>query len=72
MKFIYNSCVSGSIFLGGSGSWSMRGCRNVSGPNDDVIQCQCDHLTHFGYLLVRYFILCYLNMYIIVLWKLLY
>lgn len=36
----------------GFDSWSDRGCTLVSNDNEDVIRCECSHLTSFGYLLV--------------------
>lgn len=36
----------------GNGGWDGRGCRKYN-TTPDYTTCLCDHLTHFGVLLVR-------------------
>ena len=47
-KVIFQCCLTADGF----GNWSNSGCRLVSDQTDDFVVCECDHLTHFGYLLV--------------------
>ena len=32
--------------------WSSEGCVLVETGDDNIVRCECTHLTHFGYLLV--------------------
>lgn len=39
--------------IGGYGGWSREGCKLVSDING-LSSCECDHLTNFGVLVVRF------------------
>ncbi len=40
------------LFVDGYGQWSSEGCEIVGTVTDNIINCQCDHLTSFAILLV--------------------
>lgn len=43
------ACTSIDVF----GKWSTEGC-SLTSIDDDEVTCECNHLTHFGLLLVRF------------------
>lgn len=45
-----NTCV---LPTGGAGGWNGAGCRVSEDSGSNRTVCLCDHLTHFGVLMVR-------------------
>ena len=39
------------VILGGRGNWTTDGCE-LTGIDDNVVTCQCNHLTNFAVLVV--------------------
>lgn len=51
-KFVGKYGFSCFLSIGGNGGWNPTGCKVQAESNENETVCLCNHLTHFGVLMV--------------------